>query len=187
VSLPNGTATINQQASTVGTTSAELIVNALHIATFDAVTGQQLADVVLANVETQISCSGGTPPEASSGTGGGWVMGNQGGRANFGVVGIVEQDGTFKGHVVYDDHSTDVKVKSLEITSVDNTVPCETIITGIAEFNGVSGLGFTVRITDHGEPGKDRDRFRIDVAGYFNADEILNGGNIQKHRETCNQ
>jgi hypothetical protein len=47
VTLPNGTAVINRQTVTVGGTSAQLVVDALHVRTVDPVTGQELADVAL--------------------------------------------------------------------------------------------------------------------------------------------
>jgi hypothetical protein len=181
VSLPNGTVVINQQSSTLGATSAELIVNALHIKTRDAITGQELADVVLANVDTKINCQGGSASNASFGTGGGWIPG-LGGRATFGVMGGADHDGT-KAHVVFKDHGANFNLQSTTEV-VDNTTPCETRITGTAE----STLGpteFAVIIRDSGEPGAGRDQFTIQTSvGYTNSD-FLGGGNIQKHREAC--
>ena len=182
VPLPNGTATINQQAATLGSTTAELIASALRIATFDAVTGQQVADVVLANVETQISCLGGSQPEGSFGTGGGWIPGVVDGKATFGVVGGTDQDGT-KAHVTFKDQSANFSMHST-IEVVDNTTPCQTRITGTAD-STFGPIEFEVTIRDGGEPGVGRDTFTIATSVGYSNTNLLGGGNIQKHRETC--
>src|SRR2546426_12658540 len=44
VTLSNGSVVINEQVPTVGGTSGELIVNALHVMTQDTITGQPIAD-----------------------------------------------------------------------------------------------------------------------------------------------
>jgi hypothetical protein len=181
VTLPNGTAIINQQTSTIGT-SAELVVNALHITTIDTVTQQELADVVLASVESQINCQGGSPPDASFGTGGGWIPGFTSGRANFGVMGGADQDGT-KAHVVFKDHGANFSMQSTT-EAVDNTQPCQTTITGMADSSS-GPVSFMVTIRDNGEPGVNRDTFAIEVSNGYTNSKYLSGGNIQKHRETC--
>ena len=109
-----------------------------------------------------------------------------GGHANFGVVGGVQPDGSLKAHVVYDDHSTSFTFKSTTISSVDNTSPCQTTITGTGEANGVPGVSFFVILTDNGEPGAGYDTFQIG-AGSENNSGTLSGGNIQKHNQTCPQ
>jgi hypothetical protein len=47
VTLPNGSAIINEQVQTIGATSGELTVRALHVLTHDTVTRQPVADVSL--------------------------------------------------------------------------------------------------------------------------------------------
>lgn len=158
VTLPNGTAIINQQTSTIGGTSAELVVNALHVTTIDTVTQQELADVVLASVESQINCQGGSPPDASFGTGGGWIPGFVSGRANFSMQSTTE--------------------------AVDNTQACQTTITGMADSSS-GPVSFKVTIRDNGEPGADRDTFAIEASNGYTNSNLLGGGNVQKHRETC--
>jgi hypothetical protein len=184
ITLPNGTAVINQQSSSVGGTDATATVYGLHVVTTDSITHQQLADVVLAAAEPQIDCQSGAPPDSGYGTGGGWVDGASGSaHANFGVVGGRQPNGSLKGHVVFADHSIDppYKIESTEINTVTETAPCETTIGGVATVNGTPGFPFTVRIKDNGEPGKDNDEFEIHAGGYTNADHIINGGNIQHH------
>src|SRR5438046_686303 len=80
--------------------------------------------------QPQIDWQAGPPADGSFGTGGGWIPGEVGGHANFGVVGGVQPDGSLKAHVVYDDHSTSFTFKSTTISTVDNSIPCQTTITG---------------------------------------------------------
>jgi len=184
ITLPNGTAVINEQSSSTGGTNASATVYGLHVVTTDSITHQQLADVILAATEPQIDCQAGAPPDSGFGTGGGWVDGAApGNRANFGVVGGRQPDGTFKGHVVFADHSIDppFKIESTQITNVVDTAACETTIYGVATVNGTPGFEMIVRIKDNAEPGKDSDEFEIHAGGYSNTDLILNGGNIQHH------
>ncbi|TMI73846.1 MAG: hypothetical protein E6H05_08745 [Bacillati bacterium ANGP1] len=187
VSLPNGTATINEQTSAVAGSSGELRVVALHVTTIDAITQQVLADVMLGITDAMIDCQPGSPPSGSFGTGGGNIVGNNGTAfANFGVVGGIQPDESRRGHVVFDDHSMSFSMKSTAITSVDNSVPCQTTINGDGDASGVP-VTFIVTIRDNGEPGGGRDTFSIQVFGvpYTNSNTVLRNGNIQKHGETC--
>jgi len=182
VSLANGTAVINQQSSTIGGTAAELVVNALHITTHDNLTGQPVADVVLATADSKIDCAGGAPPTATFGTGGGWIPGLSGGHANFGVVGGADNGSTTSAHVEFHDQSANFSMHSTTEV-VDNGQPCQTTISGTADSNA-GPVQYTVTITDNGEPGKDRDYFYI-LAGGYTREGYLGGGNIQKHHEAC--
>ena len=193
VALPNGTAIINEQMPSIVGTSAELTVNALHVTTTDPVTQQRLADVVLASVDAKIDCQAGSPPNAGSGTGGGWLLGNGlDARATFGVVGAVQSDGSQTGHVVYNDHSTtSFTFTSTTIgTVVNDAVNCQTTITGTGEANGTPGATFSVTIKDNAQPGAGYDMFTIKVpsdtgAIYTNASTTIGGGNIKEHASTC--
>src|SRR5256886_12424238 len=88
VALPNGSAIINEQVQTVGATSGELIVNALHVLTHDTITGQPIADVALGNADAKIDCAAGWSPGEDWVTGGGWIegLGGPGTKATFGFV-----------------------------------------------------------------------------------------------------
>ena len=175
VSLPNGTVVINQQTSANLGTSAAINVYAFHVSTFDPVTGQPLAEAVLAAAQPQIDCQGG--PQQGFGTGGGWVVGDNGGKATFGVVGGVEPDGSCRGHLVFDDHSVGFTMQSTSITSVQQT-GCQTTIQG--KYNNDT-TDFTVTITDSGEPGAGNDRISLNATVYSNLSEVMAGGNIQSH------
>jgi len=189
VTLPNGTAVINEQTSSLNGTSAAITVNALHVTTTDPVTHQQLADAILAQAAPQFDCSGSGSPNSDFGTGGGWLLAPDGiDKATFGVVGGNQPNSTTSGHVVYQDHSaTSVTFRSTQIDTVDNlSDPCGTTIHGYGELNGVPGTEFTVTIHDGGEPGAGNDVFNIQAGAYSNGGTLV-GGNIQKHNQACPQ
>jgi hypothetical protein len=179
VSLPNGTAVINDQMSAVGGTTGELKVVALHVTTIDPVTGQVLADVQLAIADALIDCQPGSGPTGSFVNGGGWIP-VAGGKGTFGVVGGTQPDGTPAGHLVYIDHGVgSLTVQSTSITSGGCTIQGS----GTSNFGPVN---FIVTVTDAGEPGTS-DTFSITVSGAisYSAAGRLGGGNIQAHRLTC--
>ena len=188
VALPNGTAIINEQISSIVGTSAELIVNALHVTTTDSITHQQLADVVLSSADAKIDCSAGSPPNQQFVTGGGWIIAETtGGKGTFGLVAGNKPDDSSMGHLVYIDHAIDLRVQS---ASIIFNGTCTFSGTGTGTMGGVSGpVNFTVSVTDNGEPGTN-DTFQINVTGTFQYDSsfspvLLSGGNIQAHHMTC--
>ena len=194
VSLPNGTATINEQTSSIGATSAAITVNALHVVTTDPITQAQLADVVLAQAAPQIDCSSGTPPNANFTTGGGYVTGDTGGRTNFGAVGGIQQNGSFMGHLVVDDHSVNFTFQSTSVDAVDPSTPCQTTYSGSGNYSSSAGSGtatYSVTIHDVATPGSAGDTFSVQIpagtgAIYTNGVNIqLLGGNITAHSSLC--
>ena len=181
VALPNGTAIINEQLPTVAGSIGKLNVNALHVTTTDTVTGQQLADVLLAAVDAEITCQPADPGGLST-TGGGWIPVFSA-KGTFGIVGAIPSGGIAMGHIVFTDHFANVTVQSTSIISVTtNTITCTTTITA----NGNDNLGpvtITVDVTDAGEPGTS-DTFSI-TTERTSASGTLAGGNIQVHRPAC--
>src|SRR2546430_7037831 len=101
VSLPNGTAVINEQSSSIVGTSGELSVTALHVTTHDTLTGQTLAEVKLAIGDAQIDCAPGSPPTGAATSGGGWIMLSSGGKGTFGMIGGTQPAGRAMGHLLY--------------------------------------------------------------------------------------
>ena len=192
VALPNGTAIINEQLPTVAGSTGKLTVNALRVTTRDALTGQPLADVVLATADAEIQCLTGsalsTPPAWAQSTqpdfasGGGWIP-TQGGRATFGLVAGIQQDSTLTGHLVYIDHgAVDFSLESASITSFTASVCTATFKgNGTASSGGMTGnVTFEVTLQDNGEPGRN-DTFAIQVSGAFtySANATLAGGNLE--------
>jgi hypothetical protein len=183
VTLPNGTVIINEQSSSVAGNTAAMSVSGLHVTTTDSITHQQLADIVLADVDAQIDCSGGPPPSGNFGTGGGWVQGNFGDKANFGVVGGVEPNGAYRGHLVFKDRSTGFSLQSTSITFVGHS-GCTTSMDGVANTTLGNNLSFHVEFTDVAEPGAPLDEFKL-TDPYSNTYINLSGGNIQDHIAAC--
>jgi hypothetical protein len=185
VTLSNGTVIINKQTSSVGGTSASITVDALNVTTRDPVTQQELANVVLGTTNAQIDCSGGSSPNETWTTGGGWILLSSGYKGTFGVSGGVRSDSSFSGHLVYKDHGNGLRIKDTAITDVMPGV-CQTTIFG----NGQSDEGdvtFEVNVTDGGTS----DMFSIHAQGavpfgdYSVPPTLLGGGNIKVHDQSC--
>jgi len=172
---------INEQNFSANGSRADITVNALHVTAFDPLNGgATLADVVISSSHADITCGTCTPPVGDFVTGGGWISPDASGtRDNFGVAGGIKNDGLW-GHLTYIDHGNGMKVKGTAVTGYKVTGPTSREITGTAEVNGVDGVGYTVDVTDNGEPGRD-DTFSITLANGYSASGKLAGGNIKLH------
>src|SRR5438445_12959569 len=106
VTLSNGSVVINEQVPTVGATSGELIVNALHVRTQDTITLQPIADVALGNADAKIDCAAGSSPGENWVSGAGWIPGNAGDKATFGFVAGPGGGSSMRGHLTLKDHGT---------------------------------------------------------------------------------
>jgi len=180
VDLPGLHVVINEQSGSASGNRSDITVNALHVTAFDPLSGQTLADVIISSAHADISCAACPPPVGDFVTGGGWITGPSGGRANFGVAGGIKNGGLW-GHLTYIDHGPNgVKVRGTSVTSYEVTGPTSRRIKGTAEVDGVSGIGYTVDVTDAGEPGRD-DTFSIMLSNGYGASGKLAGGNIQLH------
>src|SRR5256885_3393329 len=180
VALPNGSAIINEQVPTVGATSGELIVNALHVLTHDTITGQPIADVALGNADAKIDCAAGWSPGEDWVTGGGWIegLGGPGTKATFGFVAGPGGGSSMRGHLTLKDHGTGDTVHG---TVINNFTECSS---GQSQFDGTdtNNNGFVVEAGDNGEPGTN-DTFTI--SGAYSNSGLLGGGNIQAHGYSC--
>lgn len=172
IALPNGAGqvVINEQNSSQG----DITVNALHV----TVTG--VADVIISSAHADITCQG--PPTCPSGdfvTGGGWITGQSGAKANFAVAGGIKQ-GAFWGHLTYIDHGQNgPKVKGTGVTAYRVDPGTARHIEGTAEINGQPGT-YEADVVDKGEPGRS-DFFRLKLSTGYEASGTLTGGNIQLH------
>lgn len=191
VTLPNGTAIINEQVASIVGNTAELTVNALHVTTRDAVTGAQLADVTLATVDAKHGCEEMPPPSETEVEGSGFIPGQMGGKAKFGISAEFE-NAAWQGHVVFKDPSVDFSMKSTSITDVTITPlggnHCQATITGTADTSRGNGATFQVIVQDNGEPGQGRDTFEIHVLTaqpYDNAQAFLSRGDIEIEGPNC--
>ncbi|OLC87631.1 MAG: hypothetical protein DMD38_01380 [Gemmatimonadetes bacterium] len=180
VDLPALRVVINEQSGSASGNQADITVNALHVTAFNPLSGQKLADVIISSAHADISCAACTPPVGDFVTGGGWITNASGDRANLGVAGGIKNGGLW-GHLTYIDHGPNgIKVKGTDVTSYEVTGLTSRRIKGIAEVDGVSGIGYTVDVTDAGEPGRD-DTFSITLSNRYSASGTLAGGNIQLH------
>jgi hypothetical protein len=179
VALPNGSATINEQVPTVGATSGELIIRALHVRTHDTVTGQPIADVSLASAEAKIDCAGGSSPGEDWISGGGWIPGASGtGKATFGFV-AGPGGNPNRGHLTLKDHGMDQAIHATVINSMTN---CSAGFS-LFEATDTDGNLVQVEVQDNGEFGT-ADTFTI-TAGPYNNTGVLISGNIQAHGFSC--
>ena len=184
VALPNGLGEviINEQTSP---RSGDITVNALHV----IVTG--VADVIVASAHADISCQPAPPPPPPPGctpadfvTGGGWIIGPSGAKANFGVAGGIKQ-GAFWGHLTYIDHGAEgPQVKGTGVTAYRAIDATSRHIEGTAEVNGAGSVTYEVDVTDNGEPGR-ADVFTMSLSNGYRASGTLSGGNIQLHAPAC--
>ena len=181
VDLPALRVVINEQSGSASGNQADITVNALHVTAFNPLSGQKLADVIISSAHADISCAACTPPVGDFVTGGGWITGTPtGARANFAAAGGIKNGGLW-GHLAYIDHgSNGVKVKGTSVTSYEIMGPTWRRIKGMAEVDGAGDIGYTVDVTDAGEPGRD-DMFSITLSNGYSASGKLAGGNIQLH------
>lgn len=115
-------------------------------------------------------------------TDGGWIIANNGDRANFGGDARVGADGTPQGQEEYQDEGASMDVHSTDITattcSSDGT---QATIYGDATINGSGSYVFRIDVTDMGSPGTN-DTYGIMLSnGYDSGIHLLGGGNVTIH------
>jgi hypothetical protein len=84
-------------------------------------------------------------------TGGGWINGPSGAKANFSVAGGLKKNDLW-GHLTYNDHSGPM-VKGTGVTAYTVTGSASRHIEGTCEVNNQAGFTYQVDVTDNGEPG----------------------------------
>ncbi len=118
-------------------------------------------------------------------TGGGWIFGPSGAKANFAVAGGI-MNGKFWGHLTYDAHGlkgkwNDLDVKGTGVTAYAVVDAVTRHIEGTARINGHSGFTYKVDVSDNGEPGRN-DTFSLWLSNGYTASGKVMGGNIQLHK-----
>src|SRR2546422_489224 len=153
------TVVINEQSGGPSGNRADMTVNALHVTVSD-LGGGTLADVVISSSHADITCAGCSNPIGDFVTGGGWINGPSGARANFGVAGGMK-NGALWGHLTYIDHGNGLKVRGTGVTAYARDMDNLTLrhIEGTADINGSPGT-YAVDVADNGEPGRS-DTFTI--------------------------
>src|SRR5437773_741942 len=149
VTLSNGSVVINEQVPTVGGTSGELIVNALHVLTHDTITEQPIADVALGTVDAKIDCAAGWSPGEDWVSGGVWIVasGGPGTKATLGPLAGPGGQPT-RGHLTLKDNSAGQTVHGTVITSVTE---CSL---GKSHFDGTDSQQTTTFHVDVGDNGE---------------------------------
>jgi len=175
---------VNRQTSRVEGSYGEITVSGLYIhndGCMEGPIGLAHADIDC-HVETDEEC------ECSDKvTGGGWICTEDGGRANFGVGGGM-QNGRLWGHLNYVGHGDSLHVKATEVTGYSVVDATTRQITYNVTVNGAAATA-TVIVSDKGEPGRD-DTFSISLSTGYSASGDLGGdrpggGNIQLHKMKC--
>ena len=130
-----------------------------------------------------------TPPQSTqlcevTITDGGWIIADNGDRANFAANAKVLPDGTLQGQQQYRDQgpAEPIDVHSTEITattcSSDRTTAS---IFGKATIDGSGSHVFRIDVTDMGSGGTD-DTYGIMLdTGYMSGQHVLSGGNVTIH------
>src|SRR3989454_2030523 len=164
------TVIINEQSAAAIGNRADITVNALHVTVGNPLGGPPLADVVISSSHADITCAGCSNPVGDFVTGGGWITGPSGARANFGVAGGMK-NGALWGHLTYIDHASGgLKVKGTGVTAYtapDRANPTLRHIEGTADIDGASGT-YAVDVADNGEPGRG-DTFEIRLSTGYHA------------------
>ena len=176
------TVVINEQSGGASGNRADMTVNALHVTVADPTnpTGLPLADVIISSAHADIACAACSSPVGDFVTGGGWITGQSGARANFAVAGGLK-NGALWGHLTYIDHGNGLKVRGTGVTAYARDMDNLTLrhIEGTADINGSPGT-YAVDVADNGEPGRS-DTFTIRLSNGYTASDNLAGGNIQLH------
>jgi hypothetical protein len=158
-----------------------ITVNALHVIVVNPLDGSVIANVVMSSAHADVTCPSPSPPLCNDFvTGGGWITGPSGGKANFGVAGGNKNGGLW-GHLQYNDHGANgPKVHGTGVTLYTVTGPTSRHIEGTCDVNGQGGFTYKVDVADNGQPGEN-DTFAIQLSNGYSAGGTLGGGNIQLH------
>jgi hypothetical protein len=120
-------------------------------------------------------------------TNGGWIIANNGDRANFGGNAKADEDGNVSGQEEYQDKGpADPFNLHGDVTVIvcDTSDPTRATIFGDATIDGSGSHTFRIDVRDFAEPGKGVDTYRMRVNAYDSGEQVLRGGNIQIHRQS---
>jgi hypothetical protein len=119
-------------------------------------------------------------------TNGGWIIANNGDRADFGGNAKADADSNVSGQEEYQDqgpadpfnlHGTPT------VVVCDTSDPTHATIFGDATIDGSGSHPFRIDVRDVAEPGKGVDTYRMQVDAYDSGEHTLEGGNVQIHRQ----
>jgi hypothetical protein len=118
-------------------------------------------------------------------TGGGKIIAANGDRATFGGN-AQSKTGEAQGNQEYQDHgpAQPINVKSIDVQAVVCESPTQASIFGQASVNGSGAFFYRISVKDVAEPGSGRDTYSILLSnGYASGEQVLQGGNVQIHRD----
>ena len=116
-------------------------------------------------------------------TNGGWIIANNGDRANFGGNAKADEDGNVSGNEEYQDRgpAEPFNLHGNVLVVVCDPDPTRATIFGQATIDGAGSHDYRIDVRDFAEPGKDVDTYRMRVNTYDSGEQTLEGGNIQIH------
>jgi hypothetical protein len=117
-------------------------------------------------------------------TNGGWIIADNGDRANFGGNAKADEDSNVSGQEEYQDQGP---ADPFNLHGDVTVIACDTMdstratIFGDATIDGSGSHMFRIDVRDFAEPGKGVDTYRMRVDLYDSGEHTLEGGNIQIH------
>lgn len=120
-------------------------------------------------------------------TNGGWITALNGDKSTFGGNAKSSSTGATQGQEQYQDHgpAQPMNVHSINVLAIvcDGSGQ-EASIYGDATIDGSGSYPYRIKVRDLGEPGVGSDTYWLILGnGYTSGDQILQGGNVQIHRQ----
>ena len=118
-------------------------------------------------------------------TDGGWIIANNGDKANFGGNAKSSESGATSGQQQFRDRgpAQPMRVNSINVLAIVCDGATEASIYGRATIDGSGSFFFRIKVKDVAEPGAGQDTYWIILAnGYNSGEHTLGGGNVQIHR-----
>ena len=118
-------------------------------------------------------------------TDGGWIIANNGDKANFGGNAKSSESGATSGQQQYRDRgpAQPMRVQSINVLAIVCDGTSQASIYGQATIDGSGSFFYRIKVKDVAEPGAGQDTYWIILAnGYNSGEHTLGGGNVQIHR-----
>ena len=174
IPLPQGHLILNEQKSTISSSTGDLVVRALQV---------MVNDAGIVNIGfTQAGLTMGTPRrcEGDFVTGSGWIDDGTGRNRLPFCFAVGNRQGILEGHFNFVD-PRGIRVASnklLTYTAVDSNTR---LITGTLDYNGVPSLWYRLEVTDASDSGRS-DQFTLILANTYAVRGVLQGGNVTLFR-----
>ena len=118
-------------------------------------------------------------------TDGGWIIANNGDKANFGGNAKSSESGATSGQQQYRDRgpAQPMRVQSINVLAIVCDGTSQASIYGQATIDGSGSFFYRIKVKDVAEPGAGQDTYWIILeTGYNSGEHTLGGGNVQIHR-----